>query len=415
MPAPTENTRREMVLRKNRFRYDLLVLLTAAVIVGGSYWTYRNAPMSLYFGDESTMGTFGAELLERGIARGDFSGPIWWEDPSFWGSSNPRVGVYLFGLAFLAAYDERHPERLESRVRFLAAAIALLTVYVFFRTLAVMIGVGPAYVGAVVFALHPVFRWVHVSVINDVLMLLFSLLTVFFAVRVMAEPDDETRSTRWWLWTAVCAGLAVATRLFALGLVVACGYLVLRQLRQTGRRALGYGLAMIAIVLLIFFATNPLLWWDPLFGLRQMSTGHVSRHMIGMQLHNFAHFEPLLRQTFTWFSPERLPQEGNIGAVSDWWWCLPGAFLTLLGLRRCRQAYCGLWLAFFLGFVAVVGMTASSLMLTWYKPKLALGSAAGSIALGMFGLDYLVQSDVSKIAFRRWRAWRLWLAKGRRR
>ncbi len=403
MPAPTDDARREMVLRKNRFRYDLLVLLTAALIVGSSYWSYRNAPMSLYFGDESTMGTFGAELLERGFAQGDFSGPLWWEDPSYWGSSNPRVGVYVFGLVFWAAYDERHPERLEYRVRLFAAAIALLTIYVFFRTLAMMVGAGPAYAGAVVFALHPVFRWVHVSVLNDVLMMLFSLLTVAFAVHVMAESDDEARSTRWWLWASVFAGLAVATRLFALGLAAVCGYLVIHQFLTKGRRALGYGLAMFAVVLLIFFATNPLLWWDPLFGLRQMSTGHVSRHEVGAHVFSYEHFEPLLRQTFTWFYPARLPQEGYIGTASEWLWCIPGLILTLLGLGQCRKAYCGLWLAFFLGFTVVVGLTAGSLTLSWYKPKLALGSTAGAIALAAFGLAHLTQVRPIKTLLTRWR------------
>gem|GEM_PF-3275633 len=401
-----DDDRREIMLRKKRLRYDLLVLLTAALIIGASYWTYRAAPMSLYFGDESTMGAFGAELLQEGIAQGNFSGPLWWEDPSYWGSSNPRVGVYLFGLAFWAAYDERHPERLEPRVRLLAAVIALLTVYVFFRTLALMVGAGPAYLGAVVLALHPVFRWVHVSVINDVLMMLFCLLTVYFAAQVMAFKDDDNRSTPYWLWTAVFAGLAVATRLFALGLVAVCGYLVVCQFRKTRWRALGYGLVTIAVVLLIVFATNPLLWWDPLFGLRQMSTGHISRHEVGNRLFEYAHFEPLLRQTFTWFYPARLPQAGAIGTAGDWLWCLPGLFLTLLGVSQCRKAYCGLWLAFFFGFVVVVGLTASSLTLSWYKPKLALGATAGAIALGVFGLAHLAQGRLVKTILTRWRGLR---------
>lgn len=378
-----------------RIRYDLAVLLLALAIIGGQYLLSYDEPFDEIIYDEIGFAHVGAKLLSAGIFQGNFSGSLWWEDDGQCGSSNPRVGVYILGALHRLAANRlpggRNEQTYIAYMRLFMALLSVACVYVFFRFTVQVLPVRWALLAVLLLLINPVFRWVNVSVITDSPMLLFSLLAMCYAVKIPSNSTITKRRTRYWVLTGLFIGLAVSSKLYALSLGAALAYLAFWQISVKGWRQARYALLAAGTVVLVFFATNPLLWWDPLYGLNRMTVGHMASLTGGLIGEFYEGLAALVRHTLTWFAWERYGRGGSFGTLGQWLLCLPALALLAAGTRNFRQAQTVLLWVFFLGNLALAAYVAVGFGQSLYTPKLALLPTVAAIPLGVKGAAELVR------------------------
>jgi hypothetical protein len=385
------------VVSRQRFRvWTSIVALLVALLVS-SVMALR-APDTvqgdergfLYYGNMQAE-MYWACVTGQGEACDDWR---WGEAYQGYGVHNPKLGMYLLGLADQATRGLQTEQRVPA-MRLFFGLLASLCV----AGMAWLGAGGRARLGGVLAAclllIHPVFRACQVSLLPDLPMLLLVI-----GALIGTQAAIESRSWRQGLWlldAGLLVGLAISTKLYALALLPAVLGALLIRARDVGWRGwlgLMLGLALGAAV---FVGSNPYLWADPAVALRAMTVDHVHALQLQGLAADMATLEPGLGLTsvgylgwlpFTLVTPLLDPRSEIHGlAPLSWTWLgiVLGGMGLLLHMERRR------WLPV-LWALSCFGLTAwvvSRFDPSWLYPRTFLLPSMAAVWLGSCVLDGL--------------------------
>jgi len=219
-------------------------------------------------------GTMQAEMFVGCVGGDDQACVDWrWAEPyEGYGSHNPKLGLYMLGVVDHATRGLPVQHRVPA-MRLVWALMGALCV----GGLALLARNDRARAGGIMAGVlllgHPVFRACQVALLPDLPMLLFVLAALLCAQKGLAAR--RVGQGLWLMDAGALAGLAVATKLYALALLPVLLLMVIVGWRKVGWRGwLGLMLGL-AVGLLVFVGTNPYLWHHPQEALRAMTAGHV--------------------------------------------------------------------------------------------------------------------------------------------
>lgn len=369
---------------------DSTIIIIAVLIVGINLFIHKNTLFDDNLFDEAGFLDVGRNLVLEGILNLNFSGVFWLEDPSYCGPSNPRVGQYIMGIIQIIAQTSSKYDLLI--IRFLMAILSVLLAYSFYYWMKLYVGKFYAFIATFLLLNNPIFGFVCINVVTDVPMMIFSLWAMCFATLIYHENVTKTRH---WILFGLFIGLAISTKLYALGMLAVWLYLTVNKSLNFGKRMVLYSMLSISMVALVFFVTNPLLWVRPIYGIHKMTIGHVLMHTSDPWSLIFERILVLLRHSLTWFCFSLKRGDSSPGTVYQWLLCLPALILVGLGLFLNRNKRSGnLAFSFLIGHLIVMAYVSS--VISYYVPKTALTTMAGTIVLGTIGLKKLFESFISR-------------------
>ncbi len=256
------------------------VLTFAIVTIVPSVWRWE----ARLCGDEPGFlraGTLLTSALVDGALAGDFSDPIWHESLENYGCYHPKIGVFILGALGHATASYSVPGRTRI-LRALAAAAAVGCVLLMFE-IASSTGTWVSGVMAtLVLSLHPTFHCMKAAILPDVPMILFSLLALWMLVRFVGSAADRedtfranTRIRLYLLGFGLFAGLAVSCKLYACSLFGVLPVVLWQVRRREGWIVLAWAAGACALALALFVVSNPMLYSNPVDGMRLMTSGHL--------------------------------------------------------------------------------------------------------------------------------------------
>lgn len=337
----------------------------------------------------------GGTLLPIALA-GDWSNPLWQEPLENYGSPNPRIGVLVVGAVGLIAEAATRPNEPVQLTRTLMAGIAALSPTFLFLLLcgdrrARWPTVG-AIIGVALLLSNPTFRSIESSPTPDVPM----LAAVFVSLALMARMEQRGAvSTSGMLILATLLGVGVSTRLYAVALFPTALVLVAVIYRGTPRQAMKWLVALLCVGVTIFVATNPLLYSNPIHGLKLMTIDHFPTH--GGDAMPFSRPGSLASMTtFPWpvSQPTETVAQSHLSPESSpsYQAVLWGVSLSLLGLVhaiRTRQFVAITW---FISAFAVITYVVCSFPPVWIRQKVFLLPASGLVWLWTIGITGLIET-----------------------
>jgi hypothetical protein len=275
---------REQEIRQGRIGFSRLAHWAAVVLAVCQFarlLTVNSERPEFHHFDEPNWIWVGCETWRHAMA-GDWNGTFWREEYSGWGAPNPQLGklfigapvdfflrvnpdvkLHEFGNLDGPADTATWPDpRLYYPARVQAAIFTMLTALLLVDLGTALFGGGAALAAVLWFGTHPYVEVCSFRAMTDACMA-FGTMLAFWGL---------FRRQGWARVLAVGVGLgwAAATRINGLFIapVVALG-LVMRA-RAEGRpgRAGIQALAVLVLAAALFFGTNPLLWQEPLAGLK---------------------------------------------------------------------------------------------------------------------------------------------------
>jgi len=368
---------------RRRGRWLLLPLVFLFINLFGA--APNDGDMVLQIMDEGGFVEVGEKALRLALVEHDFRNPFWADPYWNYGANNPRLGVFIVGaVGQFAGLITPDKEKKKFVMRLVMSLLSTAVVALLFALTVRLTASRPAaYAAAALLLWHPAFRLVARSMLTEIPLLLFCLLTLHGAWWIKTDRQRPQRATPWIL-TGLAAGCAISTKLFAVGLLPLLLLLIGRRIWLLGRAAVYPALLLLASIVVVFVLSNPLLWTDPVYGVEMMTVLHVRSNDGYVTWPEWGRMKPLFFQTFDFFSwrfdaarigippPESFP----------WWRAAPGFALTVAGLAV-RNAGRDKWmiLTTFVGFLAIYAYVAGIMSADWYRLKLALLPAVGAIAL----------------------------------
>ena len=219
--------------------------------------------------------------LVDGALAGDFSDPIWNESLENYGRYHPKVGVFILGALGHATSSSSDPGRTRI-LRAVAAAAAVGCVLLMFEIAATTGTWVSGVLAALVLSLHPAFHCMKAAILPDVPMTLFSLLALWMLVRFAGSAADRgdpfranTRIRLYLLGFGLFAGLAVSCKLYACSLFGVLPVVLWQVRRREAWTVLAWAAGACALALALFVVSNPMLYSNPVDGMRLMTSGHL--------------------------------------------------------------------------------------------------------------------------------------------
>jgi len=354
----------------------------------------KKGDLLLQIMDEGGFVEVGQKALRLAFVEHDFRHPFWADPYWNYGANNPRVGVLIVGaVGHFAGLVTADTEKKKFVMRLLMSLLSTAVIALLFSLTARLTASRPAaYAAAGLLLWHPAFRLVARSMLTEIPLLLFCLLTVHGALWIKTDRQWPVRTTPWIL-TGLAAGCAVSTKLFAVGLLPLLLLLIGQRLWFLGRAAIYPAMLMLASIVVVFVLTNPLLWTDPVYGVEQMTLLHVRSNDGYVTWPEWYRIKPLVFQVFDFFAWRFDAARISIPPPDSfpWWRAAPGFALTVAGLVV-RHAGRDKWmvLATFGGFFAIYAYVAGIMNVDWYRLKLALLPAVGAILLCAYLVSRLV-------------------------
>ncbi|MBX3080136.1 MAG: phospholipid carrier-dependent glycosyltransferase [Anaerolineae bacterium] len=278
-----------------------------------------------------------------------------------------------------------------------------------------------AYPAALLYALHPVVLINGRRAMMEGSLMLFSLLTVAWAVE-MIVTEHSAAATGWmrrlsplarYVGLGVCGGLVLSAKYTGIAIVATAllAVMITSLARRRTWRAVLYALLAGTITVVIWFALNPIFWNDPVGALRASVEARVdllnrqSTDPLLAYKTTGERFSALLTQPFlsppqyyeapTWAGVIEAPIAAyENSALRGWAWTpLIGVVLTALMLYGLLRLVIEVWrrnlvAVAILMWLAVMLITSMSSPLNWqryYLPLILVG-----VVLAATGIGYLV-------------------------
>ncbi|MCL4235862.1 MAG: phospholipid carrier-dependent glycosyltransferase, partial [Deltaproteobacteria bacterium] len=328
------------------------------------------------------------------FARGEFDHPYWRENDSFYGSPSPRVGPMILGAQDLAAraigFDAENRRIVFLRAVYgLWSALGVALLFLFVRESAGSRAAG--WLCAALLLANPVFRSVQVSILPETPMIVFTAASLLFTHRAMRDADRGRDTRIVAVLAGAFAGLAIGCKLYAIPLLGAFALMrIVRAVSPIGRRWRDIAIAS-AVAAAVFAAFHPLLWTDPVFAVREMTTGHL--RALGGELGTLRSDSLAYIATLPFVGvavhPWPLNQQGGLP--------LPGgaelvvvavfAALTAVGVYRAVRDGAATLVVFAAASFAWTGFVVATLTPGWIVPKVFLLPTLGLCALWGMGLS----------------------------
>ncbi|MCC6157737.1 MAG: glycosyltransferase family 39 protein [Deltaproteobacteria bacterium] len=322
------------------------------------------------------------------FARGEFGHPYWRENDSFYGSPSPRIGPMILGAHDLAAraigFDAENKRIVFLRVVYgLWSALGVALMFMLARETAG--SKTAAWLGAAASLANPVFRSVQVSILPETPMIPLAAAALLFTHRVSraAMRGGDTR-----LASAIAGafiGLAIGCKLYAIPLLVVFALTrILDGDSSAGRRWRDITIAS-AVAAVVFAAFHPLLWTDPAFALREMTTGHL--RALGGELGTLRSDSLAYVATMPFVGvaihPWPLNQLGGLPLPSGFQLGVVAVCVALTAVGGYRAIRKGSWLlvTFATASFLWAGFVVATLTPGWIVPKVFLLPALGLCAL----------------------------------
>ncbi len=369
-------------------RRDALVAFALAAVVILAAVPFRPDHVE---GDEG-FANAGIRALTH-FARGEFADPYWRENDSFYGSPSPRIGPMILGAQDLAAraigFDAEN-----RRIVFLRAidglwsalGVALMFVLVREATGSRL----SAWLCAALLLANPVFRSVQVAILPETPMTVFAAVALLFTHRTLsnAARGRDTRGDS--ALAGAFAGLAIGCKLYAVPLLVAFALVrILDRVSPTKRRWRDVTIAS-TVAAVVFAAFHPLLWTDPAFAVREMTTGHL--RALGGEIGAFRSDSFAYVATFPFVGvamhPWPLNQYGGLPLPAGVELAAVAVFvaLTVYGAYWAIRDGAGLLVAFAAASFVWTGLVVATLTPGWIVPKVFLVPVLGLCPLWGIGL-----------------------------
>ncbi len=318
---------------------------------------------------------FRAFFLER-----DFGSAIWREPLQSYGLYEPRMTHYTLGSIFRlscvlgdappsctprpwAGRLDVAPSCSAAQVQTMKLMVALLAaaaVTLIFLFSWAEVGLPGALVVALLLAINPFTRGVATSLVREIPVLVYS------AAALLALRSLERRLSRGIPWPAllgfaVFAALTVSCGLYGFPVYMVLLAILALRLRQAPARCVLVLVVVGAVGALVFFGHNPLLWSDPVGGLRTLTTGHLDYDNAGDKVLEPRLLSYLFSYPFLLLRWARLGLMNSLPPLQGWSWAVVGVgwalcAWSLWGARRLPSRIPLLWLVasfLWIGFIVV--------------------------------------------------------------
>jgi hypothetical protein len=308
----------------------------------------------------------------------DFDSELWADPMMNYGRFEPRMTHYTLGGLFFGTMraggpllrirgdcggnlhspcgQRAHHQLHKAAVGLLAAACVVML----FCLAGAEVGPIGGLAAAALLLLHPLFRLVAASLVREVPILLYSLLTFLLLQPVLRALPERLPVLRCAL-VGLAAGTAVSCGLYAFPVYPAVAVALLARGWRSPLRSGAAFLIAVGVGVAVFFATNPLLWHDLQGGLHSLTSGHLEADAGSATIRQWQLLPWLATYPFLVFRSEPFDLWNNLpqlGGPALWTvglgWAL--GLWALTGLRRGRGVLPAAWLlasAALTGFVVI--------------------------------------------------------------
>ncbi|MBU1862885.1 MAG: phospholipid carrier-dependent glycosyltransferase [Candidatus Omnitrophica bacterium] len=233
-------------------------------------------------GDELGFYQAGTFLFRVFFIEQDFSSNVWGKIFGNYGSCNPRVGLYIIGFFdLLASYFNSFVNAVPKIVilRLLMATLSAGSVISLFILVRMTASLHSGIIAVALLLTNPIFRGFQCSILPDVPMFFFSLLSLIAFMHVEKNLKQHVFSWKWFFLSGICMGLAISSKLYAASLG-ACFFVIIVQ----NRNHASFKKVLLGLLLVfgsssaIFILSNPLLYTNIFQGIRILTTEHIATH-----------------------------------------------------------------------------------------------------------------------------------------
>ncbi|MBU1862074.1 MAG: phospholipid carrier-dependent glycosyltransferase, partial [Candidatus Omnitrophica bacterium] len=326
----------------------------------------------------------------------DFSSNVWKESYSDYGCFNPRVGLYIIGFFdLLASYFNSFVNTLPKIVilRLLMAMLSagsVISLFVLVRMTA------PLHSGIIAVALlltNPIFRGLQYSILPEVPMLFFSLLSLIAFMHVEKNLKQHVFSWKWFFLSGIFMGIAISTKLFAATLGIYFFIIIVQNQNHTTFKRVLLGLLLVfGSSSVIFILSNPLLYTNIFQGIKIITIGHIAKYQTNRLL-NLQILKEIVTFPFILFRRDPFIWSTRVYCETKEFLLITIGYIifgmSVIKTRIKRDCLVLLWIASSFSLIAFVMISMAS---EWAAIKLFI--------LPVIGIIWLISCNVPKLCER---------------
>lgn len=306
--------------------------------------------------DEIGFVNTGNLLFKTFFVERDFDSDVWSNVYNNYGTSNPRVGLYILGgmnslidvIAYHFSLEKGVAIVIFRCVNSLFASFGVFFIYLFLRKLS---GAKVALVAVLLLLINPVFRSITDALTPDIHMFCFLSLSLYLMYDFCESIKKNVHSYSKLVMLSLSMGLAISTRIYG---VYICFVFFLIWFENFKRQFLKRNFLDLflccSIMFLVFYLSNPFLYNNFLLGVREMTTLHISRLSSHEIVFHFSQSEFLFTYPYLLFRAEPfsidlINKQTTIG-LSDYRFFVLVYIVVLKGIVMCirRKKYLPIYL-----------------------------------------------------------------------
>ena len=206
----------------------------------------------------------------------DFSNPAWHQRINNYGSTNPKIGLYILGAMNIVFDGIENPHKKNLLMRLLMAFFSSITVLLLF---CLADSSGTIYSGWIALGLiliNPVFRSVQGALLPEIPMLLFAMSALVCLQYASVNINLANKAWMGALGFGVFAGLSVGCKLYAFALFPLFLAIIVLRFSHYRWKAIPLFVIPCLVSFGIFALSNPILLQNFRFGIAEMTTNHLA-------------------------------------------------------------------------------------------------------------------------------------------
>lgn len=233
-----------------------------------------------YVVDERAFVHYGRQFFNLFFMDRDFFSETWLKSLNCFGSNNPKAGLFILGAvaefwSFVSTNINFDFINEIIAQRCLNAVFSALTVLFSFLFISLFSKGVPRWVVVFLFLINPIFRAVEISLLPEVHMLFFIILSLFLLGKI--GEDMGKASYVKLLILSFLIGLSVSSRLYGFSIYLTFLFVCLYSLKKYNKKDVFLRFAFVSFFGgCVFFLTNPSFYQGIFFGLKEMTVGHMN-------------------------------------------------------------------------------------------------------------------------------------------
>lgn len=245
-------------------------------IIVSIYFTNSNE----YTYDELGFATAGCTFFNEFFIEQNFFGEIWQESMDCFGSNNPKAGMLILGAIYklwdivLKNVGLTFVDAVLA-IRYLNSVFAALSVIFIFLFVSLFSRGLSKFIVVLLFLINPIFRSIAVSLTPEVHMLFFVLASLFVMGLCIRNMANSSYLLLFLLSGLI--GLSISCRIYGFCIYLTFLLSVLFTVRKDIIGDLFLRFTFVTILAgFVFYITNPSCYCNFLFGLKEMTIGHMA-------------------------------------------------------------------------------------------------------------------------------------------